>query len=118
MAVTAITKQVLGRNTFKDVTLTSLTSTTDGFEVAWDAHDERAVLLVLNSGESAATVQVKKGNGLQGVNDLAEFSVGAGELSAVTLDSGNFKNVTGEKKGKVVITGSATSLKMALVELY
>ncbi len=116
MAATQITKNTLGINTWKTVTLTALTSTADGFEIAWDVHDERSVLLVQNTGSSAATVTVKAGNGIQGVKDLDAYSVAAGAVAAITLDSGSFKNVTGDTKGKVIVVGSATGLKAGLVE--
>ena len=118
MAVTKIEKQVLGINKFGKVEFTALSSTADGFVLEWDVKDERSVLVVQNGGSAAATVVVKKGNGIQGVKDLASYSVGAGEIAAVVLDSGAFKNVSGADKGTVKVTGSATDLKAALVELY
>lgn len=116
MAATTITKDVLGINAWKTLTLTALTSTTDGFEVEWDAHDERTILLVQNTGSAAATVTIKAGNGIQGVKDLDAYSVAGGAVAAIAIDSGAYKNVTGESKGKVLVTGSATGLKMGLVE--
>lgn len=118
MAVTNITKQKLGINGFQNVSFTALTSTTDGFVFEWDVKDERAVILVQNEGSSGATITILAGNGLQGVNDLAAYSVGADEIAAIVLDSGAFKNVTGESKGYVKAKGSATGLKAALIELY
>lgn len=116
MAVTKITKDTLGLNAWKTITLTTLTSTTDGFEVEWDVHDERTILLVQNTGSSAATVTIKAGNGIQGVKDLDAYSVAGGAVAAIAIDSGAYKNVTGDSKGKVLVTGSATGLKMGLVE--
>lgn len=89
---------------------------TDGAEIALDGHDERSVLLVHNSSSTAAsTVTVHKGNGLQGVSDL-EYSVAAGKIALIVLESGKFKNVSGDDKGKVIISGAA-ALKVAFIKL-
>ena len=117
MAVTEVKREALTLNDWKTITMTALTSATDGYEIKWDGHDERCILLVQNTGTSAATVTVKAGNGIQGVNDLAAYSVAAGGIAAICIDSGAYKNVSGDLKGKVKVIGSATDLKMALVEI-
>ena len=115
MAKTTITKQVLGFNTFKTLEMTA--NGGEGFSVAWDCHDERCILLVTNGGGSTATVTVKAGNGLQGVNDLPTYTIGAGATVAVAIESGAFKHVSGADKGNVVIEATSKDLKLALVEI-
>ena len=88
---------------------------TDGAEIKLDGHDERSVLLVHNSASSASNVTVKAGNGLQGVSDLVH-SIPASSIALIVLESGKFKNVSGDDKGKVIITGAAT-LKVAFIKL-
>lgn len=88
---------------------------TDGAAITLDGHDERCVLLVQNSGSSATNVTVRAGNGLQGVSDLV-YSVPQSNLALIVLESGKFKNVSGDNKGKVIINGSA-ALKVAFIKL-
>lgn len=116
MAKTTITRQVLGFNTFKTLELTA--NGGEGFSVKWDGHDERCVLLLTNGGGSTATVTVKAGNGIQGVNDLPTYTVGAGATVAVAIESGAYKNVAGADKGNVVIEATSKDLKVALVEIH
>lgn len=113
MAVTKVEKQVLGINNFADIEFTALTSATDGFEAEWHVKDERTVLLIKNTGSSAVTVTVKKGEGLQGVKDLS-YSVAGSAVSGIVIDSGSFKNFDSTVK----VTASATGVSAALVELY
>ena len=88
---------------------------TDGAEIKLDGHDERCVLLVHNSASSASNVTVKAGNGLQGVSDLV-YSIPASNMALIVLESGKFKNVSGDYKGKAIIKGAA-SLKVAFIKL-
>ena len=60
---------------------------------------------------------VKKGNGIQGVVDLATGDIAASAIVAMTLDSGAFKNVTGENKGCAVVVPDDVKLKAAVVVL-
>jgi hypothetical protein len=59
---------------------------------------------------------IKAGNGIQGVNDYVE-SVPASSTTAIVLESGRFKNVSGEDKGKVIIMGASADIKLAVIEL-
>ena len=60
---------------------------------------------------------MKKGNGIQGVVDLATGDIAASAIVALTVDSGAFKNVTGDNKGCVVVVPDDAKLKMAVVVL-
>lgn len=89
--------------------LTALTA--DGAEIKWDERDDKIMLLVQNTGTAAVTVTVKAGNGIQGVSDES-ISLPAGNYAFIRLESGRFKNVSGDLKGKVILTGS-TDVKVA-----
>lgn len=83
-------------------------------EFAWGDRDENILLLLQNASTStSATATVKAGNGIQGVNDL-KVSLDAGKFTVVSLDSGRFKNVSGEHKGKCLIDASSTTVKAAV----
>lgn len=89
--------------------------TSEGALVQWDERDEKITLLLQNSATSEGTAMVKAGNGYGGVADL-EVVIPASSFVILSLDSARFKNVSGEFKGKVHITGPAT-MKVAAFKL-
>ena len=97
------------RNDIATPTLTALTANAVR-AIEWPESDEKMVLVVQNTASSDATLTVKAGNGLQGVVDLT-LTVPKQAVSLVKLDSGRFKNVSGENKGKIVVV-SATALSV------
>lgn len=115
MATVAITNDALSLNAFKDLTFTA--GTTDGFEFDFKADTTKMVLVFQNTAGTAGTVTVKSGNGIQGVSDLDAYSVPASGFSAVVLETGAFKNVTGTLKGKVKVVPSATTIKACAIQL-
>ena len=62
------------------------------------------------------TITIKAGNGLQGTNDIS-LTLAKDEIAWVALDSGKFKNVYGENKGKVILTGTDNNLQVKVIEL-
>lgn len=91
---------------------TSLTA-----EVALKARDEKCLLLITNAHVSAAKkVTIKAGNGIQGVTDI-EKEIAAGKYVIISLESGAFKNVTGDNKGKVIIVGASADIEVAAFRL-
>lgn len=62
------------------------------------------------------TITIKAGNGLQGTNDIT-LTLAKDEIAWVALDSGKFKNVYGENKGKVILTGTDANLLVKVIEL-
>lgn len=117
MAIKDITLQKVNLNEGKVVTFEAATAAADGYAVDFSAQDERTVFLFQNGGTAEATVKVKAGNGIQGVTDLDTLSIAAGGVAAFRLDSGAFKQVTGDNKGKAVFIPSATTVKAAVIEL-
>lgn len=121
MAVTAITPKALSWNEF-DVDalgMTAATAAEDGFTVDYGAQDGKILLVFYNSNASttARSATVKAGNGIQGVADLASGDIAAGKYACVVVESGWFKNVSGDNKGKVIVISSHEELKMAAVVL-
>ena len=120
MAVTAITPKVLKRNTVDvdSLVMTAPTAAADGFLVdVSNCADHRILLAFQNTDVGAQTFTVKKGNGLQGVADLASGSIAASKFATVVVESGAFKNISGTNKGKILIIPSVAGVKMAAVVL-
>jgi hypothetical protein len=78
--------------------------------------DYKTLIILTNAGGSSATATFSIGNGIQGVGEALEVVVPSGETHAIVLDSGYFKNTSGEKKDAVVVTPSA-ALSITAVEL-
>lgn len=103
--------------------------TNDTDFVAVDSNDKRAyfeasgrdeqfvVGVYNNNSNDAKTVTIKAGNGLQSEFGDLTFSVSAQKIAWVVLSSGRFKNVTGENKGKIVIKGESTDIKLKVIRL-
>lgn len=91
------------RNTVAEVALEALTADT-AKTIEWSEKDEHTVLVI--DASAATDLTVKAGNGIQGVTDLT-LSVPEG-ISLVKLESGRFKNVSGENKGKIVVVSTGT----------
>lgn len=111
MARTIVELQKVELNEGLNIEFVAAESVADGFAIDFSAQDERTVLLFQGSGN----VTIKQGNGIQGVTDLEPFTIDG--LAAFRLDSGAFKNVTGDDKGHVVAIPSATSVKAAVIRL-
>lgn len=93
------------RNEIVKAELSALTANT-AKAIEWKENDNKMILVVQNSGSAATTLTVKAGNGIQGVADLA-LTVPVG-VNLVKLESGRFKNVSGENKGKIVVVSPGT----------
>ena len=114
MAKTAIEAKTLTLNAWGDVTFVN--GATAGVKVPAANADCKRLILVNNTASAEASVVVKAGNGIQGVQDLEAYKVPATTLSVIRLDDGRFKNVSGEDNGYIVITGPTTA-QVAVVEL-
>jgi len=93
------------RNEIVKAELSALTANT-AKAIEWKENDNKMILVVQNSGSAATTLTVKAGNGIQGVADLT-LTVPVG-VNLVKLESGRFKNVSGENKGKIVVVSPGT----------
>ena len=97
--------KVTMRNDIATPTLTALTANTEK-ALEWSENDAKMILVISNSGDTAVSLTVKAGNGIQGVVDLT-LSAPKG-VSLVKLDSGRFKFVSGTNKGKIVVKSAGT----------
>lgn len=102
------------RNDIAAVSFQTLTASTDT-ALEWPESDEKMLLVLQNTAASAATLTVKAGNGIQGKVSNA-LTVPASSVCVVKLDSGRFKNVSGDNKGKIVVNASA-ALKAGVVAM-
>lgn len=106
----------------KRFTLTEIPSwvsgnTSTGNAVDFMGEDEKTALLINNTG-SAGTITIKAGEhrgAIQGSEDIV-IDAPAG-LSFVTIDSGEFKQMTGVNKGKIIVVSSASTISIACIEL-
>lgn len=73
-------------------------------EIEFNERDDKMVLVI--NASAATDLTVKAGNGLQGVCDLV-LTVPKG-ISLLKLESGRFKFISGEHKGKIVIRSTGT----------
>jgi hypothetical protein len=120
MATVAVTPQALCWNTFDlDVALSAQTSTADGFLVDVSAAADHKLLLLFSntSADTAYGITVKAGNALQGVSDLAVSGLAASKMAAVAVESGKFKQVSGDYRGKIRVVCANNAVKMAAVVL-
>ena len=86
---------------------------TAGTTVDFQGEDEKTVILF--NASAAGTVTIMAGTGIQGVNDV-KVDVPAG-YSAMVLESGAAKQITGDNKGGVLLKPSAATITIAAVEL-
>jgi hypothetical protein len=91
---------------------------TDGAYFVMAKGGDKYVIGIKNAVQTAVpkTITIKAGNGLQGTNDIS-LTLAKDEIAWVALDSGKFKNVYGENKGKVILTGTDNNLQVKVIEL-
>lgn len=113
MAVTEVKKIYAVLN---DGTAVTETSVTGDFAVDMSGADYKTAVYFRNEGGSAVKITIPVGDGIQGVGDDIEFNVAASGTAFVVVDSGAYKHVSGDNKGKLVGKASA-AVKVAAVEL-
>lgn len=79
--------------------------TAAGAALLWDERDDRMTILLHNEGSSEVTVTVKAGDGIAAVCDLA-VPVASKSYVHLHLDSARFKRLSGNDRGKVLLTTS------------
>jgi len=79
---------------------------------------DKYVIGIKNAASTAVnkTITIKAGNALQSTNDIS-LALAQNEIAWVVLDSGKFKNIYGENKGKVILTGTDNNLQVKVIEL-
>lgn len=113
-------KELTERNNFLDCGTTDALATavnaTDGAEFVMKERDDKYLILVQNAASAAKTVTLKAGDGFQAGEDLVH-SVPASSSSIISIDSGRYKKLSGEDKGKVIILGASADIKVAVFRL-
>lgn len=117
MAKIKIEREKLKLNAWGDVEFKTVTAGGDGAQADMTGKDHATLILAHNTATTAATVTMKAGDSIQGVNDLAAYEIAAGGFAAIRVDSGEFKRITGEDKGTALITASSNTVEIAVVEL-
>lgn len=119
-------------NSTNDADIYVATTGANGIEFTLDDRDDKYVLLLQNCAETAATVLIKKGDNPSysaGADLSISLTAATGSttkladvlpIKAVNVDTAKYgtwdaKNPRG--KGKLVVVGSATTVKVALVKL-
>ena len=118
MAMTEVKNTELIRNEAKEIETAVAVDGTTGASVNYtNKSDGRILLMITNAHASdAKKATILKGNALQGVEDL-EISIPAGKTYGIVVESGKFGNVYGDNKGKIIVTGESTDIKVQAVEL-
>ncbi len=112
-----INQIVLEQNQAKELVFEEATNASEGILLDFNGKDEKLVILAKNTASTKAEFTIKMGNGLQGVVDYNSPEIGAGETAVINVESGRFKHMNGEKKGKVHIVPSDEKLKFCIVTL-
>ena len=107
MALKKVAATTLAFNEGKELAFESIT--TAGAALEFDGSDHKTLIIAKGAG----TLTINKGNGIQGVVDA---TVTVTEQAGVVLESGFFKQVTGEDAGRVTVKPSA-AMEIAVVKL-
>ena len=119
MAITTQAKTLLKLNVASAVKGTSQSA---AFGADAKGGDYKLLFLFQNAGNAAATATISVGDGIQGAGADLTVSVKAagasdgGDVQALVVDSGYFKNVSGEYKDYIKVTPSA-ALTVRIIEL-
>lgn len=118
MAMSEIVNTELFRNEAKEIKEAVAVDATAGASVDYTNKSDGKILLMITNGNasSAKKATILKGDALQGVEDL-EISIPSGKTLGIVIESGKFVNVSGENKGKVIITGESTDITVQAIEL-
>lgn len=113
MAITAHARTVLKLNTPAECAATSRSAV---FGADAKGGDYKTLFLFNNAGNASATATIAAGDGIQGGGSNLVVTVAAGKTMGVVVDSGYFKNVSGEYKDFIKVTPSA-ALSVTIIEL-
>lgn len=114
MAATVINPVKLNRNAANAYPTLAALNASAGGVIPWEKIPDGRALIII-SGTASDTVTIKGGNGVGAQADI-KVSVTADAPALVTLESAGYLNVSGDLRGKIHITGAATS-KVAVVIL-
>ena len=112
-AVAPLARDVLALNVAKEITITSKSA---AFGADAKGGDYKVLFLFANAGNAAATVTIAAGDGPAGGGQNLQFSAAASKTTAIVVDSGYFKNYSGDYKDCYKVTPSA-ALSVSIIEL-
>ena len=113
MAITAHAKTTLKLNEGKAIDATARSAV---FGAEATGGDYKTLFIFNNTGSSAVTATIAVGDGIQGAGSDLVVSCAGSKTTYLVVDSGYFKNVSGEYKDYIKVTPSA-SLSVTIVEL-
>ena len=113
MAITAHPRTVLKLNEGKVIDGTSRSA---AFGADAMGGDYKLLFAFNNAGNASATATLAVGNGIQGAGSDLVVTIAAGKTAYLVVDSGYFKNVSGEYKDYIKVTPSA-ALTVTIIEL-
>lgn len=81
--------------------------TADGGEINWQEKDSSIVILAQNTATAEGKVTLIHGDGSSAMMDM-DIPVPASSTVCFNIDSARFKNLTGDNRGKVLVSGPTT----------
>ena len=112
-AVTPLARDVLKLNEAKAITITSKSA---AFGADAKGGDYKVLFLFANASESDATVTFAAGDGPVGIGKDFTFTAKGNKTTAIVVDSGYFKQFSGDYKDCYKVTPSA-ALSVSIIEL-
>lgn len=112
-AVTPLERDVLKLNVASEIKITSKSSV---FGADAQGGDYKVLFLFANAGGSSANVTIAVGDGPVGAGENLTFAVPANKTYGIVVDSGYFKNYSGDYKNCYKVTPSA-ALSVSVIEL-
>lgn len=112
MAASTVTMASAPLNEFATAASFTALDGTDGAVIDFGGKD-CFTLLLFTCSVADATLTIKGGNGAKGVPDLP-LSIAKDAYNGIVIDSAYYKQVSGTNKGKVLVTGKATTSVMAI----
>ena len=117
MAATGIVVTKLRLNCAADMPAAAAVDAVDGAAVDMSGCSDSRVLIILeNAAAAQKTATVEAGDGLQGIYDL-EVTLPASGRVCLNVETMKYLKMSGENRGRIVIRGSDTNVKVAAVEL-
>ena len=115
MAAVEIKTTKLAWNTFSELEAATAVSASDGALITFGA-DQKMIIVVTNGAASTKTVTVVAGDGIQATEDVT-YTIPASGTVAIAVESGKFLLMNGLSKGKVLVKGASTDVKIQAIEL-
>ena len=112
-AVTPLARDVLKLNVAKEITITSKSA---AFGADAQGGDYKVLFLFANAGNADATVTFAVGDGPAGAGEDLVITAEKAATTAIVIDSGYFKNYSGDYKNCYKVTPSA-ALSVSIIEL-